>query len=696
MSPLPKANRSDLAKAEPSADGRLRRPRPRRAASGAPNPLQVQAWTQLPDKAPADNSTSSLALGLAPIEGLNGSEEAQAAGSERFRRIIEPIINPGRYADLHNECGNKGEVIRRLAGENKTSARSIYRRLEHWSNNGITGLLRKVCADKGRPRALNQASVNYIISAACPKPGSYGEFSISDIYRLHEEERAWREEHAQKPLCPADRVNYAGLVDADGRFLPAAQLSKASKATFCRQFAKIPDLVKVMARRGNDAYRNGELISYRDLASVQPLDYVVMDHRVLDIFCLSPERGGWKLGRPWLTAAIDMRTRKWLGWCIVETPSSDSIATVLKSVFVNFGLPKAVYWDNGKDFRCQWLEGRHEHYRSAGRTEGLPEKWAGVMESLGVRVHHAIVKNARAKLIEPNFGRVSDFDRTLPEWCGHKPGARPERFDALLRQHEAWLHENGGDPPFRTIGEVAKLYDSVLEDLNERELHGDGMRKTTVRGMGWMCPNEAWEILIPRVERRTIPEDVLQLCFAKRRELTIHNGIVQATFDSKPYRYRLTGNHMALLALNGRKVELAYDPLDLGKAAVYYESTFLGLAECVELHRMGEDSFVQDERDRRAARREVKRFIAAVHQAVPVPGPETYLERRRAVAPVRVDPQRSEAAAELPSQIAAAHAAQTAEAEFSFATCEAEVPVVRHEAVAGDDEFRFFGDQGEA
>ena len=100
-----------------------------------------------------------------------------------------------------------------------------------------------------------------------------------------------------------------------------------------------------------------------------------------------------------------------------------------------------------------------------------------------------------------------------------------------------------------------------------------------------MCPNEAWEILIPRVERRTVPEDVLQLCFAKRRELTVRNGEVQVTFAGKQYHYRLTDNRMGLLGLNGRKVELAYDPFDLGKGAVYYESAlwaWLSACHCGE------------------------------------------------------------------------------------------------------------------
>jgi hypothetical protein len=368
----------------------------------------------------------------------------------------------------------------------------------------------------------------------------------------------------------------------------------------------------------------------------------------------------------------------------------------LKRVFVNCGLPKALYWDNGKDFRCHWLEGGREQNRMSARADSLPEKWVGVLETLDIRVHHAIVKNARAKLIEPNFGSIGDFDRTLPWWCGHKPGARPERFGKLLQEHEAWLAGKRPDPPFLTIAEVAQLYDRAIHNLNEREHRGEGMRKVTATGMGWLCPNEAWELLIPRVPRRTVPEDVLQLCFAKRRELTVRNGEVQITLAGRVYHYRLSGNRMALLGLNDRKVELAYDPLDMGKAAIYYENGFIGLAECLPLRRMGEDAFVQDERDRRTARREVKRFIAAVHKAVPVTDPETYLNRRNAVAPARLEAGRPESPAELPPAVKEAAAARAAEAEFSFSESCAAIPAVqRVSADDADPEFHFFSDQGD-
>ncbi len=57
--------------------------------------------------------------------------------------------------------------------------------------------------------------------------------------------------------------------------------------------------------------------------------------------------------RPWVTAALDMRTRRRLSWVIVEKPNSQSIATVIKRLLLDHGRPEAFYWDNGQDFECK-------------------------------------------------------------------------------------------------------------------------------------------------------------------------------------------------------------------------------------------------------------------------------------------------------------------------------------------------------
>lgn len=662
----------------------------RRQYDVASLPPEAQAeWARRDNVIPMSPASApgQLALALTVSTGPNLSEADRIVAESRFK-VIEPIIRAEKFIAIWAQNGNSRlKVIDWLAKQHKTKRRTIYNWLTAWKQGGLPALVPKDRSDKGKPKRLNPAALDFLVAAAFPKHGAYGKLTVRDIYRAYNEERAWRQKNATVKLGPFELDKYARYTTTDGYLAPGAQLPEASYSTFRNWYERIPEIAKVMARDGDEAFHNTqEIISFRNLTDIRPLDYVVMDHRRLDIFCLVPTREGWNLARPWLTAAIDMRTRKWLAWAIVETPSSDSIATTLKRSFLEHGLPVSVYWDNGKDFRCEWLEGRSPRTEQR-RVEQLETGFRGVMDTLGIRVHHAIVKRARSKIIEPNFGRTSDFDRTLPWWCGHQPTARPtERFDKLLAQHERWLAGENVEPAFPTIEQVASIYNDCLEELNERPLEGEGMSKVTPSGRGWMCPNEAWEKLIGKIEKRVVPENVIHLCFNKRRDLTIRNGEVRTTFGGKVWHYRLIGNEMRLMALNGCEVQLAYDPLDLQTGAVYHEHRLVGLVECLELRRMGEDAFVEDEKMRRVARRETKRFINEVHRAVHVPD---HAERsaRRAVVP-RTEPARIAVAAVLPQAIVAT---ASAIAEDRAAPVEMVVEKVVAPEIAGDDEFNFFG-----
>lgn len=661
-------------------------------------PEAQRAWAERHRKkvveiAPAaEASAGQLALGLTMPEAPNLSIEDRAEAERRYT-IIEPLVAPERHRKLwaaHSE--RSGAVIAFLARQHQVSVRSIYAWLKSFKDGGLPALVTKDRVDRGRPRVFNQAALAFLLAASLPKKGCYGNLSIREIYRAYIEERAWRAAHAATPLEEFGKAKYAGWLDEAGCLKPDAQLPEASYETFRAWAGKIPDAVKVMARDGADKYSaTQEILSFRELSQIQPLEYLVMDHRRLDLFCMTRYRGGWRLVRPWLTAAIDMRTRKWLGWSIVETPSSDSIASVLKRVFLDWGLPQACYWDNGKDFVCEWLEGRQRRQGESYRVTEFDAATRGVLESLGIRVHHAIVKRARSKIIEPNFLNTSWFDKNTPWWCGHRPDARPERLERLVREHEDWVEGRRADPVFRTIEEIAALYDEFLKSLNEREHTGEGMEKITPNGRGWMCPNECWERLIRNVPKRTAPPEVLQFCFHKRKTLTVRNGGVQQTFGGRTFHYRMPSNPVQLMALNGREVELSYDPHDLGTAALYFEGRFLGLVENIELRRMGEDAFVEDERERRAARREVKDFIRQVHRAVHIPDVMERAARRRDVRPARIEPERIEEPAAVPAAIAAACAAANEERDFSFGQAVTALDVVAPADNSGDDgAFQFF------
>jgi transposase InsO family protein len=660
--------------------------------NGRPEPLYSTAVLQKVVTMPAKAEQGpQLSLGLTVTTGPKLSEADLAEAKRRFG-IIEALLDREKYHLLYVQYPKVKDLLAYLAKVHGTPERTIYRWMQAFKDGGMPALVRRGRADKGIPKLMTDAARDFLVSLAIPRRGIYGALRVAEMHRAYCEERDWRAAHAGRVLSAFDRDKYARYLDADNKLVASAQLPAVSCRTFQEWFLRIPEMVRDMARSGFEEYKNfQEIITHRDIASVQPMDYVVMDHRRLDVFCLLKTREGWQLARPWLTAAIDMRTRKWLAWSIVATPSSDSIATVLKRVFIDHGLPKALYWDNGKDFICEWFEGSSRKQRQAAAVGELDTAWRGVLGTLGIRVHHAIVRNARAKLIEPNFNRISNFDRTLPEWCGHNPSARPERFELMVKDHEKWMAGEGPGPVFRTIEQIATLYSAALRDVNERELEGDGMRKILPTGRGWYSPNESWDVLIGRVERRTVPADVLQLCFAKRKELTVKHGEVVTTHDGRPYHYRMADNSVRLMQLNGKTVELAYDPLDLSEAALYYDGGFFGLVKCVALRKMGEQDFVQDEKDRRGARREIRKAIELVHHLAPVSSSEERLARRAEVLPARADVPRVEILAELPAPVMEQAAAVAEEKAFCFKDVVAEeLKSTQSNDPELDDELTFF------
>lgn len=379
---------------------------------GSLNPTLQQAFVD------SSNVPPALALAVTLPPGPNISEENRAEAEKRYQ-IIEPIVRPDSFRLLWAEYRNRrSKVIEGLASKHEISRRALYSWLGAWKKGGLLGLVKQKRQDSGEPRSLNPAALDFLLTAAFPSPGSYGQLSVREIHRAYQEERQWRLLHATKPLKDFEKRKYARYLGEDECLLPTCQLPELSCETLRRWSHRIPEAVKIFARGETAFFNNCEILSFRDLKEVLPLDYVVMDHRRLDVFCLVQKRGGWALARPWLTGAVDMRTRRWLAWAIVETPSSDSIASVLKTVLMRFGVPKALYIDNGKDFTCEYLEGTKITRTLSPRISDLGARTRGVLETLGIRVTHAIVRRARSKIIEPCFIATANFDKILPEYCG--------------------------------------------------------------------------------------------------------------------------------------------------------------------------------------------------------------------------------------------------------------------------------------
>jgi putative transposase len=134
-----------------------------------------------------------------------------------------------------------------------------------------------------------------------------------------------------------------------------------------------PAFDRYAARHGMDAAIRRFRFKYgRDLPS-EPLEEAQLDHTVLDLFVVDDEN--WlPLGRPYITACLDSRTRCVLGIYVgFIPPSSLSVALCLKDAFMPkdyellypeientmpFGIPRKIKWDNGlEEHSAQAIEG---------------------------------------------------------------------------------------------------------------------------------------------------------------------------------------------------------------------------------------------------------------------------------------------------------------------------------------------------
>lgn len=132
----------------------------------------------------------------------------------------------------------------------------------------------------------------------------------------------------------------------------------------------------------------------------RPFECIQIDHTRADVILRSDDNRGLILGRPWVTLAIDVRTRMVTGvYLSFDPPSATSVALCVINMLLpkepflewlgvrgpwpSFGKPEMIYVDNGKDFHSRALQrgcetlGTNLQYRPAGAPH-----YGGIIERL--------------------------------------------------------------------------------------------------------------------------------------------------------------------------------------------------------------------------------------------------------------------------------------------------------------------------
>lgn len=338
-------------------------------------------------------------------------------------------------------------------------------------------------------------------------------------------------------------------------------LPLASPQTFTREIMRsIPPAARVFCREGRKACTDKMLPyihrTYDDLASN---DIWVCDNHTFDVFVNDGEHG--KPIRVYLTAFQDVRSRKFVGWYVTLNPSSQATLIALRRGIERHGIPKRIYSDNGREFLTFDIGGRG--FRKSRKLPQGEHEIPTILQNLGIEFTTAMVKNARAKIIERAFLEVKNgFSKMFDGYTGGTIAERPER-----------LKKTGKDADnFILLPEFIAYVDRYIEGIfNKHRHYGEGMDGRT--------PDQVYAACMEEQTVATTEQLNLMMLRNTRMQKVTRDGVYITLCGQKvPFNStELNFYHIH------RKVYVRYNPDDLHEVRVYDEQdSFLCTAQQTE------------------------------------------------------------------------------------------------------------------
>jgi hypothetical protein len=431
---------------------------------------------------------------------IRATEKERTAAT--FRGIL---ITEWKQSGLRKEdflaAYNAGATDRRTFAElGPVSLRTFYRWVREFSEKGVDGIV---------PR----------YSAAS---GGAGE-SLTDTEKALLE-RFWLKD-SRPPIRHAWRLlkeNYPG--------------SECSYQTARRYLLSLPPAKADYHRLGKTAFTNKhQPFMDQNIRQYRSLDVVVSDHHCLD--CVVMYRG--KLVRPWVTTMQDYRSGKVLGWCPSVAPSSLSIIAAYYLAVIQYGIPRKLIFDNGKDYRSEILNGK-----TVTALVKTPEGWdeekavyiQGIFSLIGSEVSFTLPYNGKSKgRQERYYGTLKEnFSKEIGGYIGGDARERPEDSQRYFRAINGMAKRN--DVP--SWEEAINGLGCMIEYLNN-DLPSDG------KGMDGKTAAQVFAENLPADVRRA-DRDMLTLALSRGELRRVRNNVVE--INGAPYY------HEDLIYYSGQQV----------------------------------------------------------------------------------------------------------------------------------------------
>ena len=469
---------------------------------------------------------------------------------------------------------NRCDSLERFALGKQINPRTLRRWMDAWRAEGLLGLVDKRGGQQ-ESESIHPAAWDFF-KRLWLDPRRPSVVSCLGMVRQHSKENNldWQ--------IPAERTMY-DLIDR-----------------------RIPEPTQILYREGQEAYAaKCEPYILNDPDSIEPGAIWVGDHHCFNVWVR--HRGEWI--RPWVTAWEDMRSRAIVGYHLSDSPNQTTILQAMKAACEKHGPPDSVKIDNGKDYDSELWTGTTKARRKALGKGYLDENTVrGLYGMLGVTVSFAIPYHPKSKAIERWFATLdSQFCKTVRTYCGKDTDSRPEGLNEYLKTQAAIDEAYTLESFTATVGRYIEAYNNTAH---------------TGRGMDGRSPNE---VLATRTRRKVLLDGVLDLlCQVWSGDLVVgKNGV---KFNGHWFGQCDT----QLLAIQGRKVRVSYNPADLSRVNVYDAEShqFITIAEQAAFVRYG---VTVGESESREAHRKIARakkihreygktmqdrFIDATHLAI--------------------------------------------------------------------------------
>lgn len=359
--------------------------------------------------------------------------------------------------------------------------------------------------------------------------------------------------------------------------------SMPSYCTFTRHIKNdITDGIKTLGRDGEKAFddRCAPYIK-RTYDNMESNDYWIGDNHTIDVIVGEDD----KQFRLYLTGFLDARSGVMTCIYITDTPSSQASIYSLRRGIKKYGIPKNVYLDNGREFLTFDFGGLgHRAKKNDERYDPPP-----ILERLGINMVNALVRNAKAKIIERRFlDFKNSISRLFATYTGGNVVEKPEILKVELK--------NGNIPDKQTF--IKEIEELIEYQLNYEEYNGTvsadkGKRKIDVYKENLhtkiMATDEQLNLMMLRSTR---PQKVT------RRG--VHLNVAGTKID-------YFNNELIMQMLN-KQVYLRYDPDDLSKVRIYdLEDRFIMEVEADNTAVLEYGASKEDVKKAMAKTREVKK-----------------------------------------------------------------------------------------